>query len=162
VDLIQRLFDYAQIDFKPQHRPPRTPAALIATLIALVGSLIADAILVVLGKAIFPSTKGYEHFNFSSYSKLTIIGVIIAGIGWPIVARVCAAPRWLYFRLAIVVTAVLLLPDLYLLVKGDSPAAVFILVLMHFAIAAVTYNTMVRLSPVRHRRRRRGHQPEEI
>ncbi len=162
MDLMQRLFDYAQIDFKPQHRPPKTAAVAIATLIAIVGSLIADALLVAIGKAVFPSTKNYEHFHFSSYSKLTIIGVIFAGIGWPIIARICVHPRWLYFRLAIVVTAVLLLPDLYLLIKGNSVSAVFILVLMHFAIAIVTYNAMVRLAPARHRRRRRASEPEAI
>jgi hypothetical protein len=162
VDLIQRLFDYAHIDFNPPHKPPKIPAVIIATLLSIIGSLLADAILVAIGELIFPSTKGYQHFQFADYSKLTIIGVVIAGIGWPIVARLSTYPRWLYFRLAIVVTIVLLLPDVAILVMGQPFSAVFILVLMHLAIAVVTYNAMVRLAPVRRLRRRRRNQPEEI
>lgn len=162
MDLIQRLFDYAQLDFNPPHKPPKTPAVIISIIISILGSLLADAILVVIGQAVFPSTKGYGHFQFSDYSKLTIIGVVIAGIGWPIIARVSFSPRWLYFRLAICVTLVLLLPDVAILIMGQPASGVFVLVLMHLAIAVVTYNTMVRLAPVRRRRRRRIHQPEEI
>jgi hypothetical protein len=34
----------------------------IATVVALVGSLLADAVLVVIGETAFPSTQGYVHF----------------------------------------------------------------------------------------------------
>ena len=104
-----------------------------------------------IGEAVFPSTKGYVHFQFSDYSKLTIIGVIIACAAWPIVTRISSAPRWLFFRLAIVVTLVLLLPDLYILHQGQPPRAVAVLMCMHLAIAVVTYNALVRLAPVRPR-----------
>ena len=57
-------------------------------------------------------------------------------------------------RLAVLVTAVLLLPDVWLLVKGEPALAVLVLVLMHLAIGVVTYNSLVRLAPVRRRRRR--------
>jgi hypothetical protein len=42
---------------------------------------------------VFPSTKGYGHFQFSDYAKLTIIGVIIACVAWPIVTRIYSAHR---------------------------------------------------------------------
>ncbi len=89
------------------------------------------------------------HFRFSDYSKLTIIGVIIACAAWPVVARVTSDPRWVFFRLAILVTIVLLLPDLYIWVKGQPAHAVLFLVLMHLAIAVITYNLLVRVAPVR-------------
>ena len=54
-----------------------------------------------------------------------------------------SAPRWLFFRLAILVTLVLLLPDLYLLYKGQPTDAVTILMIMHVSIALVTYNFLV-------------------
>ena len=147
------ILDLVKVDFAPAHRQPSMPV-LLATVISLVGSLAADAAIVAIGKAVFPSTKGYVHFRFSDYSKLTIIGVVIACLAWPIVTRISSAPRWLFFRLAIVVTLVLLLPDLYILKQGQPAKAVAILMVMHLAIALVTYNALVRLAPVRSGRHR--------
>ncbi len=96
----------------------------------------------------FPATKGYSHFQFSDYAKLTLIGVIIASAAWPIVTRVTSAPRWLFFRLATLVTIILWLPDLYLLYKGEPAEAVAVLMIMHVVIAAVTYSALVHLAPV--------------
>jgi hypothetical protein len=53
----------------------------------------------------------------------------------------------LFVRLAILVTAVLLLPDLYLLAVHQPPKAVAILMTMHLAIGLVTYNALVRIAP---------------
>ena len=94
-------------------------------------------------------TKGYAHFQFPDYAKLTVIGVLIACAAWPVVARVSSAPRWLFFRSAIVVTLVLWLPDLFIWHQGQSAQAVLVLMAMHLAIALVTYNLLVRLAPVR-------------
>jgi hypothetical protein len=69
------------------------------------------------------------------------------------VTRISSAPRWLFFRLAIVVTLVLFLPDFYILKQGQPAKAVVVLLCMHIAIAVVTYNALVRLAPVR------GHRP---
>jgi hypothetical protein len=138
---------HARLDFKPQHRQPSALRVLIATIASLAGSLAADALLVVMGQAVFPATKGYPHFQFPDYGKLTIIGVIIACAAWPIITRMTSQPRWLFFRLAILVTLVLWLPDLYILHGGAPADAVAVLMLMHVAIALVTYNFLVRLSP---------------
>jgi hypothetical protein len=150
--LYDRTLDLVKVDFAPAHRPPSGARVLLASLAALVGSLLADAALVAIGEAVFPPTKGYVHFQFDDYSKLTIIGVIIACAAWPIVTRISSAPRWLFFRLAIVVTVVLLLPDVYILHQGQPPRAVAVLMCMHLAIALVTYNALVRLAPVRPQR----------
>lgn len=149
------ILDLVKVDFAPAHRQPSNARVLLATVVSLVGSLAADAIIVVIGEAIFPSTKGYVHFRFSDYSKLTIIGVLVACVAWPIVTRISSAPRWLFFRLAIVVTLVLFLPDLYILKQGQPAKAVAVLMVMHLAIALVTYNALVRLAPVQSRRHRR-------
>ncbi len=145
----------ARIDLAPDtHRPPPTRNVVVATVVAIVGSLVADAVLVAIGQAAFPSTRGYVHFQFPDYAKLTVVGVVIACLAWPVVTRITSAPRWLFLRLAVLVTAVLLLPDLWLLVMGAPPLAVLVLVLMHLAIAVVTYASLVTLAPVRRRRRR--------
>ncbi|HXN62543.1 MAG TPA: hypothetical protein VN886_19010 [Acidimicrobiales bacterium] len=153
VTILDRSLDLLKVDFAPTHRPPSSARVVLATLVSLVGSLAADAALVAIGEAVFPSTKGYVHFRFSDYSKLTIIGVIIACVAWPIVTRISSAPTWLFFRLAIVVTLVLFLPDLYILKQGQPAKALAVLMCMHLAIALVTYNALVHLAPVRSRRR---------
>ncbi len=147
--IFDRSLDLVKVDFAPTHRQPSASRVVLATVVALVGSLAADAAIVAIGKGLFPSTKGYVHFRFSDYSKLTVIGVIIACVAWPIVTRISSAPRWLFFRLAIVVTLVLFLPDLYILKQGQPTKAVAVLMAMHLAIAVVTYNALVHLAPVR-------------
>lgn len=141
------------VDFRPQ-TPPETSSVILATVVAIVGSLAADAILVKVGVSIYPKTRGYSHFQFADYAKLTIIGVIIACVGWPIVARISSQPKWLFFRAAVVVTLVLFAPDAWIWYQGESATAVVVLMWMHVAIAVVTYLTLIILAPVRGRHSR--------
>jgi len=122
---------------------------LVATVASVAGSLVADALLVVIGQAVFPATKGYAHFQFSDYAKLTVIGVIIACVAWPIVTRISSDPRWLFLRMAVAVTLVLWLPDVYILVQGQPTQAVAVLFVMHLAIAVVTYSCLVYIARVK-------------
>ncbi len=147
--MLNRLASLARLDFAPRHRQPQASRVLLATVASIIGSLAADVLLVVIGQAVFPSTKGYVHFQFHDYARLTVIGVIIACVAWPMVTRITSAPRWMFFRMAILVTLVLWLPDLYILHRGAPAEAVAVLMLMHLAIALVTYNLLVRVAPVR-------------
>jgi Family of unknown function (DUF6069) len=147
--VMDRAMELARVDLSPRHRGPRAVAVVAATVASLVLCLLADWLLARAGGAVFPATKGYVHFRFSDYAKLTIIGVIIACAAWPVVARVTSDPRWVFFRLAVLVTIVLLLPDAYIWMKGQPAQAVLFLVLMHLAIGVITYNLLVRLAPVR-------------
>src|ERR1700761_8095421 len=117
--MLNLLASVARIDFQPRPVQPKWYRVALATFAAIAGSLLADALLVVIGQAVFPATKGYVHFQFNDYAKLTVIGVIIACAAWPVVTRVSSDPRWLFFRLAIAVTVVLLLPDLWILYRGQ-------------------------------------------
>lgn len=146
---VERAFRLARVDFAPAHRQPSMPRLLAAMALSLGGSLFADALLVRFGEQFFPSTWYYPHFQFPDYSKLTVIGVIIACLAWPVVTRISSEPCWLFFRQAIAVTLVLLLPDAYLLYKGQNPQAVGVLVIMHLVIALITYNCLVHLAKVR-------------
>jgi len=146
--MLKPLLSLARVDLAPSHRQPSTSRVFAATLASIAGSLLADAAIVAISKALMPSTKGYVHFQFADYAKLTVIGVVIACIGWPIVTRVCAAPRWLFLRLAVLVTLVLLLPDAYILYKGQPGDAVSVLMVMHVAIGLVTYSALVRIAPI--------------
>src|ERR1700735_1889476 len=150
--MLNRLVSLARGGFAPPHRQPSAGRVLLATIASIAGSLAADAILVVVGKAVFPSTKGFAHFQFSDYARLTVIGVVVACVAWPVVTRISSAPRWLFFRLAVLVTLVLLLPDVWILMKHQPIEAVGVLMAMHLAIALVTYNALVRIAPIRTRR----------
>ncbi len=148
-DVTQRVLGWARVDFSPDHRPPQWWRLALATILAIALSLAADAALVAIGTRLFPGTKGYVHFTFRDYAKLTVIGVVIACAAWPIVTRISSAPRWLFFRLAIIVTLVLFLPDVYIWHQGQPAHAVAVLMTMHLAIALITYNLLVHLAPVR-------------
>ena len=152
---LEPVLKLARVDFAPRHRQPMARSVVSATILAIGGSLLADAILVAIGTALFPNTQGYVHFRFSDYARLTVPGVLVACAGWPVVTRITSVPRWLFFRLAVLVSLVLFLPDFYLLLRGDSLQAVAVLMTMHVAIALVTYNALVRIARVRKPRRRR-------
>ena len=146
---LERALGLVRVDFAPARPQPSAARVVLASVLSVAGSLAADAVLVVIGTALFPSTRGYAHFQFPDYAKLTVIGVVIACLAWPVVTRITSEPRWLFFRMAIAVTLVLWLPDLYILVKGQPPRAVAVLMVMHLAIAVVTYNCLVRIAPVK-------------
>lgn len=154
------LLELCHVDFVPRHRQPSAGRVLAATAFAIAGSLLADGALVAIGTRIFPSTNGYVHFRPSDYAKLTIIGVVIACVAWPIVTRISSTPRWLFFRQAIAVTLVLWLPDLYILYKGQPGRAVAVLMVMHLAIAVVTYSCLVHVARVRPADQQAGHRHE--
>ena len=160
--MLQKALDLIHLDFAPGQGQPSGGRVVLATVVSLVGSLLADALLVVIAQAVFPATKGYAHFQFADYAKLTVIGVIIACIAWPVTTRITSQPRWMFFRMAILVTLVLWLPDVYILVKGQPAKAVGVLFLMHLAIALVTYNALVRIAPFRVRRRLHDHRVQPV
>jgi hypothetical protein len=146
---VDRVLRMLRVDFAPACRQPSAAGLLAATVASVAGSLAADALLVVIGQAVFPSTRGYAHFQFSDYSKLTVVGVIIACLAWPVVTRISSEPRWLFLRMAVAVTLVLWVPDVLILAQGQPPRAVAVLFLMHLAIAVVTYNCLVRLARIK-------------
>jgi hypothetical protein len=148
------LLAWFHVDFDPPRRQPRAERVVVATILCVVGSILADAILVKVGTRVFPSTQGYAHFRLSDYGKLTVIGVVIACVAWPVVTRITSRPRWLFSRMAVAVTLVLWLPDVWILLKGQPADAVAVLMAMHLAIALVTYNVLVRVAPTSRRRAR--------
>jgi hypothetical protein len=154
--MLKWLTKLARIEFPPAHGRPAATRLAVASAVSIIGSLIADAVIVALGEAVWPATRGYEHFAFADYGELTVIGVVAACAGWPIVTWVCAAPRWLFLRLAVLVTAILLLPDVYIWFQGQPGDAVTVLMIMHVAIGVVTYGALTRIAPTRGRPGGRG------
>jgi Family of unknown function (DUF6069) len=146
--VVDRALELAHVDF-PRGTPQPSPfSVLLATVACVIGSLIADAALVAVATSAFPSIKGYPHFQLADYGKLTVVGVLIACAAWPVVTRITSTPRWLFFRLAVLVTLFLWLPDVYIAVQGQPHKAVAVLMMMHLAIAVITYNLLVHLARV--------------
>jgi hypothetical protein len=145
--VLDRAMSLARVDLSPRHRAPHPAAVAGGTVLSVGLCLLADALLAKAGTALFPSTRGYAHFQFADYAKLTIIGVVIACLAWPVVVRLTSDPRWVYARLAVLVTVVLLLPDLYIWLTGQPGRAVLVLAAMHLGIALITYNVLVRVAP---------------
>ncbi len=146
---LERLLASVRVDF-PGSRPlPPLARLVVASVVAVVGSIAVDMLLVKIGIQLFPATRSFQHFRFFDYAGLTVVGVVIACVGWPVVTSISSRSRWLFLRLAILVTIVLLLPDLWILLQGEPPRAVAVLVVMHFAIAIVSYNALVRIAPAR-------------
>lgn len=136
----------ARIDLAPAPRQPATVLVVVATILAVVVCLVLDAVAVHLAKAHFVTTRHFSHFRLIDYAPLTIIGVGLAGAAWPVVTRVSSAPRWLFLRLAVLVTVALWLPDVTLVVRGETAAGVGVLMALHLAIALVTYNLLVHIA----------------
>lgn len=155
--MLNKALSLVHLDFAPNHQQPSGGRVVLAAIASLVGSLLADAVLVTIAQAVFPSTKGYVHFQFGDYAKLTVIGVLIACVAWPVTSRITSQPRWMFLRMAVLVTLVLWLPDVYILMNGQPARAVAFLFVMHPAIALVTYNALVRLAPTGAPRRQPQH-----
>jgi hypothetical protein len=160
--MLRNALALVHLDFAPDHEQPSGVRVVLATVVSVVGSLLADALLVVIAQALFPATKGYAHFQFADYAKLTVVGVIIACVAWPVTTRITSQPRWMFFRMAVLVTLVLWLPDVYILIQGQNATAVAFLFVMHLAIALVTYNALVYLAPVRARRTSPGRRAQPV
>jgi hypothetical protein len=130
-------------------RSPRpNPLLLVlASIVALSGSLLACAVLVLLGIRVFPATVGYAHFQFADYAKLTTIGVLIGCVAWPVFCAVFVRARLAYLWATIVASVVLLAPDGWILLHGAPFDAVLVLVAMHLAVAAVTCSALVLVAP---------------
>lgn len=144
-----RLLARASVDLAPRHRQPASVRVVVATVVALAGSVGLDELIVHGATALFPLTAHFSHFRLADYASLTVVGVLGACAAWPLTTRVSSRPRPLFFRAAVALTVVLWLPDGWLLLKGERAQAVGALMLMHLAIALVTYNALVRLAPVR-------------
>jgi len=130
--------------------PPTYRRVVAAGLAAAAVSLVADLMLATIGRAAFTVPASFDKFAFGTYAVLTVLGVAGAAATWAAVARLSSRPEWLLTRLAALVTALFLIPDFLLLGTPGNPAGpVAILMLMHLAIAVITYTALTRLAPVR-------------
>ena len=150
--LTRQAFRFTVTGPAPGRAPPAHRRVMTAGLAAAALSLAADVVLVTIGRAAFTVPASFGKFAFGTYALLTALGVAGATLAWDAVTRLSCRPNWLLTRLAALVTALLLIPDFLLLgTPGNPTGPVVILVLMHLAIADVTYTALIKVAPVRGR-----------
>lgn len=144
MSLVDSLLRLTRLDFNPSRRPPSILLSVIGLVVGVVLSLLANVLIAHVAIALDPSLSSYPHFQISDYGRLTVVGALIACVGWPILTRVSSAPLLLYVVIAILGTLVLFLPDLYILVALQEPVhAVLGLVVMHIAVPLCSCTSMV-------------------
>ncbi len=143
---LERVRRMARLDLRPG-TPPSNVRFVLATAAALALSLGLNALAVNVATTEYPTTRHFSHFRFDDYGTLTIVGVLFAAAGWAAIVRLSSAARWVFFRLAIVISLLLWLPDLWILVEGETSKGVATLAVMHLLVALVTYNLLVHLAP---------------
>jgi hypothetical protein len=94
---------------------------------------------------------GFQPFDVASYAGLTVVGIAGATACWAVVTRRSTRPVQTLRRLAVAVSAVLLLPDVALLATRFEPftttAGVLALMAAHLVIAVVAYVALTRIAP---------------
>ena len=142
---IERARRRARLDLRGR-TPPSNARWVLAAALSVALSLALDMVAVHVAKTEFPSTRHFSHFRLADYGTLTVVGALAGAAGWAAVVRLSSAPRWLFLRLAVVVTFVLWLPDVWILVQGATGEGVATLAVMHLLVVLVTYNVSVRLA----------------
>ena len=150
MSIAQRTSRFTRTGPAPHTVPPALRRVAAAGLAATAVSLAADVVLAAVGRAVFTVPASFGKFAFGTYALLTILGVAGATGAWAMVTRLSSRPKWLLTRLAALVTALFLIPDFLLLGTPGNPAGpVVILMLMHLAIAAITYVALLTIAPAR-------------
>jgi hypothetical protein len=134
------------LDFQRLSHLPSLPRIALAGVASIVATLVADAVLVAIGRAVFDPPGWFGPFHFGSYAPLTVLGVVGATVGWAILVQVSSRPRWVLWRAAIVVTVVLLIPD-FVILPSNPTGGVVTLMVMHITIAVVTYWALLSIAP---------------
>ena len=142
------LWRAARVDLHPG-TPPSAIRWAIATAAAVVGSVVLNALAVHVATTEFPSTRHFVHFEAADYGTLTVVGVLVAAGAWGVVVRVSSAARWLFFRIVVLATLALWIPDAVLFALGETAKGVATLMVMHLLVAVVTYNLLVRVAASR-------------
>lgn len=137
------------LDLPAGSAQPRWWRWLIAAIVAAVGSVAACWAIAVATAAAFPSTAGYDHFAFGDYAKLTLAGVALAVVVWPIATLLSSRARRLYLVVAVLALVASFVPDAWILYRGQPLIGVAALAVMHVAVGAVTVAALLGLAPQR-------------
>lgn len=143
---IRRAMELIRLDLRPLRPLPSLGRIALAGLLSALASVVACVIISEAGKALLSPPASFDKFNPPGYIVLTVLGVAAATVGWAILVRMTSQPRWCLKVAAVIVTIVLLLPDVAIL-PHDPTGAVIVLMIEHVVIAVITTWLLLRVSP---------------
>lgn len=126
---------------------PRLVRFLLAAVVAIVLSLLICAAVAAATTALVPALQSYGHMRVQDWAKLTIIGIVLASLGWPLACLLWSRARRPFLVLTVLVTVVSFAPDLWILRQGQPLDGVLALAVMHVAVALVTFPSLVLIAP---------------
>lgn len=154
MSLIGQAMQLTRLDLRPHRRRPSLGRCAVGIILGVALSLFVNWLIVGAAEALFPSTRGFPHFQFEDYARLTVVGAFIACLGWPVLTRVSSSPLFVYLWIAVLGTLILWLPDVYILVVLHEPApAVAVLAVMHLVVPLASVLTMISVAPMPRSRR---------
>jgi hypothetical protein len=145
----RRLAALIRADLPGRRGTPHASRFVIAAVAAVLLSLLACAAVAAVTIALVPSVGGYEHLRFHDWAKLTVVGIVLASLGWPLAGALWSRARVPFLILTALVTVVSFAPDLWIWRQGQPTAGVLALLVMHVAVAVVTYPALVLIAPRR-------------
>ncbi|WP_405061680.1 DUF6069 family protein [Kribbella sp. NBC_01505] len=130
-------------------RSPHPGRLAGAAVLAIVVASLGNTLLALIGKAAFSVPDDFKGFQPVAYVSLTFFGIVGASVAWSVIAAKAAKPVDLLRRLAVIVVPVSMLADIALLVTGQSPAGVAVLIVMHVVVGLAAYFSLTRIAPAR-------------
>ena len=146
-----------RVDLRPSVAQPSLVRTGLGIVIGVLPSLAVNWLIVRTAITLFPDLATFPHYQLSDYGRLTVLGSLIACVGWPVLTRLSSSPAWIYGWVALLGTVVLWLPDLYIWAVLHEPGkAVLVLAVMHMAVVLVSCVSMVLIAGLPHRAARRA------
>ena len=142
-------------DTAPTSAPTRTSTSrrplFLAIAVAAVGSMVVNAVIAAIARGPLDVSSEFQPLTAPVFLMWTLIGTVVGALVWRAIVRRSAHPARLLRWLVPVVVLVSLVPDLLVYVDGSmagtSGTAVWALVAMHLATAAVSVPTFQRFMP---------------
>jgi hypothetical protein len=144
--VVRRIQGLARLDLRPLKPLPSFGRIALAGLLSGVASVVACVILSEAGKTALSPPASFDKFNFPGYVVLTVLGVAAATVGWAILVRMTSQPRWCLEVAAVLVTIVLLVPDVAILPHNPT-SDVIVLMVEHIVVAVITTALLLVVSP---------------
>ena len=130
---------------------PTRRATAIAIAVAAVGSMVVNAVIAAIARGPLDVSSEFQPLTAPVFLMWTLIGTVVGGLVWRAITRRSAHPAGLLRKLVPAVVLVSLVPDLLVYLDGSMPGttgtAVWALVAMHLATAAVSVPAFQRFMP---------------
>ncbi|MFI5730845.1 DUF6069 family protein [Kribbella sp. NPDC051587] len=120
-----------------------------AGVLAVVVASLVNTLLALVGQGVLGVPDDFKGFQPAAYVSLTFFGIAGASVAWALISARAARPVGLLRRLALIIVPVSMLADLALLLTGQSPAGVAVLVVMHVVVGLSAYLSLTRIAPPR-------------